>query len=126
MHVECDKKKEKNCPLVDFLNRNLISFFLSHTLTDCEKSSANDQQNLFESVCVSSSSTNTTTSSTDLSDYRSTSNSGNTATTNTNSSSTNNSSNNSNQLNGQDSFPATAAVSSGGKYKHFTSILFYV
>lgn len=88
-------------------------------LKDCEKSSANDQQNLFESVCVSSS--NTTTSSTDLSDYNNTSTSGNTATTNTNSSSNNNSSNNSNQLNGQDSFPAAPAASGGGEYK----ILFF-
>ncbi|XP_070505768.1 ETS-like protein pointed isoform X2 [Chironomus tepperi] len=70
-------------------------------LKDCEKSSSNDGQNLYENV-----NTNTTTSSTDLSDFISNSSTSNTPTTNTNSSSNNNSSNNSNQLNGQDNFPA--------------------
>jgi hypothetical protein len=97
-------------------------FFLY--LPDCEKSASNDQQNMYENVCVSSTNTNTTTSSTDLSDFisnSSTSTSGNnTATTNTNSSSNNNSSNNSNQLNGQDNFPASNATNASGEYKHST------
>jgi hypothetical protein len=108
------------CPLVDFLSRKFNLSWKFFLPLDCEKSSANDQQNLFESVCVSSS--NTTTSSTDLSDYNNTSTSGNTATTNTNSSSNNNSSNNSNQLNGQDSFPAAPAASGGGEYTKSISI----